>query len=42
MAETSLGGGVIGVVDGQVPPGVEGPQGERDRHALLRRLGYKL
>ena len=42
VAETSLGRGIIGVVDGLSPAGVETPSDEADRKALLRRIGYKL
>jgi adenosine/AMP kinase len=41
VAETSLGRGIVGVVDGQSPLGVETPADEADRKALLRSLGYK-
>jgi adenosine/AMP kinase len=42
VAETDLGRGVLGVVDGGAPLGVESEQDERDRRALLRTIGYKL
>jgi adenosine/AMP kinase len=42
VAETDLGRGVLGVVDGLPPAGVETDADEADRKALLRRLGYKL
>ena len=42
VAETELGRGVVGVVDGLPPAGVETAQDEADRKALLRRIGYKL
>lgn len=42
VAETGLGRGVVGVVDGEAPLGVEDEQAERDRHELLRAIGYKL
>jgi adenosine/AMP kinase len=42
VAETDLGRGVIGVVDGLPPAGVETASDEADRKALLRRIGYKL
>jgi adenosine/AMP kinase len=42
VAETTRGRGVVGVVDGSVPAGVESPSDEVDRKALLRRIGYKL
>ncbi len=42
VGETSLGRGIIGVVDGRSPAAVETPSDEADRKALLRRIGYKL
>ena len=42
VAETEQGRGVLGVVDGAAPLGVEGDDDERDRRALLRDIGYKL
>ncbi len=42
VAETDLGRGVVGVVDGQAPLGVETDADEADRKALLRAIGYKL
>lgn len=42
VAETGLGRGVVGVVDGEVPVGVETDADERQRRALLRDIGYKL
>jgi uncharacterized protein len=42
VAETEAGRGVIGVVDGQVPLAVETDADERERHDLLRTIGYKL
>jgi len=42
VVETELGRGVIGVVDGLVPTGVETQTDETERKALLRRIGYKL
>ncbi|WP_433683579.1 adenosine-specific kinase [Nocardia sp. CA-119907] len=42
MAETELGRGILGVVDGAAPLGVEGPDDQRDRKQLLRQIGYKL
>ena len=42
VAETELGRGVVGVIDGLPPAGVETAQDEADRKALLRRIGYKL
>ena len=42
VVQTELGRGVIGVVDGLVPTGVETQTDETDRKALLRQIGYKL
>ncbi len=42
VAETELGRAILGVVDGQAPNGIEGPEDVRDRRALLRTIGYKL
>jgi len=42
VAETGRGRGILGVVDGQPPLGVEGPDDVSARHALLRTIGYKL
>lgn len=41
VAETDQGRGIIGVVDGFLPKGVEGEQEVAARKALLRRFGYK-
>jgi adenosine/AMP kinase len=41
VAETDQGRGVIGVVDGVSPRGVEGEAEIAERKALLRRFGYK-
>jgi adenosine/AMP kinase len=42
IAETDLGRGVVGVVDGHRTAGVETAADEADRKALLRAIGYKL
>jgi adenosine/AMP kinase len=42
LAETEQGRGVLGVVDGGAPLGVENDDDERDRLKLLRDIGYKL
>ncbi|EWM19138.1 adenosine-specific kinase [Kutzneria sp. 744] len=42
VAVTDRGRGVVGVVDGAPPVGVETDDDVADRHALLRELGYKL
>lgn len=41
VAETEQGRGVLGVVDGASPKGVEGPDGKEWRHSFLRKIGYK-
>lgn len=41
VAETELGRGVLGVIDGFPPKGVEGEQDVAWRHGLLRKIGYK-
>ncbi len=35
------GCGVIGVIDGSSPKGIEGEDEQKERHAMLRRFGYK-
>jgi uncharacterized protein len=42
VAKTSQGRGVVGVVDGFPPKGVEGPEDVSQRRQLLRKFGYKL
>ena len=42
VAQTDLGRGVIGVVDGMPPAGFESDEDKRERHDLLRMIGYKL
>jgi adenosine/AMP kinase len=42
VAETQQGRGVLGVIDGASPVGVEDDDDERQRRTLLRDLGYKL
>ncbi len=41
IAETELGRGVMGVIDGSVPKGTEQEKDIRDRKAFLRKFGYK-
>jgi len=41
VARTDQGQGVLGVVDGASPRGVEGPDDIAWRHDLLRKIGYK-
>lgn len=42
VAETELGRGIAGVIDGNPPLGVETSADVADRKALLRTIGYKL
>jgi adenosine/AMP kinase len=42
VAATARGRGVLGVVDGQPPLGVEGAGEAGARYELLRKIGYKL
>jgi len=42
VARTERGRGIVGVVDGAPPLGVEQDADIRDRHSLLRKIGYKL
>jgi hypothetical protein len=42
VAQTDLGRGVIGVIDGMPPAGIETASDEADRKHLLRAIGYKL
>jgi hypothetical protein len=41
IAETAQGRGIMGVIDGQKPRGVEGTDGVVWRTDLLRKFGYK-
>jgi len=42
LAQTELGRGIVGVVDGSSPLGVETEEDVTARHDLLRKIGYKL
>ena len=42
LAESAQGRGVLGVIDGSSPKGVEGPADVQWRKDLLRKIGYKL
>ena len=42
IAQTEFGRGIIGVIDGLPPAGIETAADEADRKDLLRKLGYKL
>jgi len=41
IAETESGRGIMGVIDGAKPKGVEGAEGVKWRKELLRKIGYK-
>jgi adenosine/AMP kinase len=41
VAESEQGRGILGVIDGQSPKGVETDADEKWRHGLLRTIGYK-
>ena len=42
VAESAQGRGVVGVIDGSKPKGVEDEAGRKWRKDLLRKIGYKL
>jgi len=42
VAQTPQGRGILGVVDGNSPNGVEGPEDRKHRHEFVRKIGYKL
>ncbi|MDD1773174.1 MAG: adenosine-specific kinase [Methanomassiliicoccales archaeon] len=42
VAETQKGRGIVGVIDGQTPLGVEKDEDLKKRRKLLRKFGYKL
>jgi len=42
VAETELGIGILGVVDGASPKGIEGEQDIAWRKSFLRKIGYKI
>ncbi|MGB9741787.1 MAG: adenosine-specific kinase [candidate division WOR-3 bacterium] len=41
IVEDDAGRGVVGVIDGEAPKGVEGDKETAERKELLRRIGYK-
>jgi hypothetical protein len=41
VVQSEQGRGVLGVIDGSSPQGVEGEQDVAWRHGLLRKIGYK-
>ncbi len=42
VVQTEQGRGVMGVVDGYSPKGVEAPEHRKHRHDFVRKIGYKL
>ena len=42
VAASAQGRGVLGVIDGYSPKGVEGPEDVKHRKEFLRQIGYKL
>ncbi len=42
IAETSQGRGILGVIDGEKPAGVEKEEDVKERKKFLREIGYKL
>jgi len=41
LAETEQGRGVLGVIDGSSPKGIEDENGKKWRYEILRKFGYK-
>jgi adenosine/AMP kinase len=41
LAESGQGKGILGVIDGESPKGIEGPAEMAERAAILRKFGYK-
>ncbi|MDR4497079.1 MAG: adenosine-specific kinase [Candidatus Scalindua sp.] len=41
IAETELGRGILGIIDGSVPKGIEDEKDINERKSLLRKFGYK-
>ncbi len=42
VAETGQGRGILGVIDGYTPKGIESEEDRRTRKGFLRQIGYKL
>lgn len=42
VAETSSGKGILGVIDGSKPKGIETEKDAKERKEFLRKIGYKL
>lgn len=41
VAETEQGKGILGVIDGETPRGIEGSKDKEERKSFLRTIGYK-
>lgn len=41
VAENDTGRGILGVIDGQIPAGIENEEDVRKRREFLRKIGYK-
>jgi adenosine/AMP kinase len=41
VAQSEQGRGVLGVIDGSSPKGIEGPEDVKHRKEFLRKIGYK-
>jgi len=41
VAQTEQGNGILGVIDGVSPKGVETEENAKERKDLLRKMGYK-
>ncbi|MDD2752541.1 MAG: adenosine-specific kinase [Candidatus Omnitrophica bacterium] len=41
IAESEMGKGILGVIDGSKPKGIESPEDKQWRYDLLRKIGYK-
>ncbi len=41
VAETQQGRGILGVIDGEKPKGIEGTADKEERNTFLRKIGYK-
>jgi adenosine/AMP kinase len=41
VGSTEQGNGILGVIDGSPPKGVEGESDKADRRSMLRKFGYK-
>jgi len=42
VAENERGRGILGVIDGEKPKGIEDEEGKKWRYEILRKFGYKL